>query len=895
MAHVNDRVRALHAQFAPRMDLGTFCSQVLRPEALGYESVHQFYEPVKFAVHLTGRANNPRGSMLVSVPVHGNESNWLPTLKRRLIRMINMPHLRPEQLSFRTTYGRPLEDFAVGELPDAGRLHVHVDGKRLVLPAMPVVPMEYSSKKPAQIQRYVAQICEELPELIGDHLTPLDHVGLDEAMRIGGSLEQTVKTMLLDKAPHKNWTEFLRTHNMNSPDILDARGADTVAAAIAGQVREQLDGFLEASLQPIKAHLTAQEAARIEQRRTKGTAAQERKPLFSTPAVVSAAIGRGDLFSRIGDDLVSSPLFQHMLMDRIYLHPLPIGACRWEKDEERPRTYEPPKDVLAPGNALTASQRAAFAELQKRMVKETKDAANLIDSINVFQNSKSGLALNPQLKKDTRTAFDRLRVGSLKTYEQQKNDAESFIAALPAFDSAQFDAGVKTANKMLDALEKRTGSLTGELEDVNDAFSNFEFTLSDDEKKRAADVAFKSSVETQISAAKAFDTAAKKDFADASKKYESARSSETSLSGSALASFSAVMGTAYTSLETARASMAQNLESVEYAENLLRKNGSRDEVDKQLSTALANQRAFRVSLKNAEEDTAKAAEVVAQEKARLAAESIAKTTFRAPSGGSGAAAAPAPSDGSGPRDATAPTRDEPAAVLTDAQKKALTRQFIQDIRDGTLSRKDIINAIDKNVRTLKGDSTLAAALKNRFTDIAIDVGDNKAVILKKLDESKINASIDMHPWNALVHHTIEPATGRYPTYHRTLQTKQDMTATAPYPGDAREAMRTYHALLGVPLDPIGCHGQEHKKNKKKQQQQMDRDLPVGMEPPSDAGVPRMIPIDRAAGGRSRSRSRGRKSKGKSSRSNSPTMERAETVDSEMFLSHHLLPDTADLF
>ena len=230
--------------------------------------------------------------------------------------------------------------------------------------------------------------------------------------------------------------------------------------------------------------------------------------------------------------------------------------------------------------------------------------------------------------------------------------------------------------------------------------------------------------------------------------------------------------------------------------------------------------------------------------------------------------------------------------MIDARGIVLPKKYVSAKGDNTWAKeKDVpVEILRKVLYAYADGNTDALAVFKDAMDEKFKNGNVEATTGRKWNS--VNASINMHPWNALVHHTIEPATGRYPAYHRTLQKTQDMTATAPYPGDASAAMRTYHALLGVPLDPIGCHGQEQKKKKKKEPR-MDADLPVGMEPPADLDVPRMIPIE-AARSRSRSRSRGRKGK-KSGRSPSPSMERTETVDAEVILAHHLLPDTADLF
>jgi hypothetical protein len=162
------------------------------------------------------------------------------------------------------------------------------------------------------------------------------------------------------------------------------------------------------------------------------------------------------------------------------------------------------------------------------------------------------------------------------------------------------------------------------------------------------------------------------------------------------------------------------------------------------------------------------------------------------------------------------------------------------------------------------------------------------------------ADSEHHPFNALIHATLEPALGQYPTYYKTLHTKEDMSAAAPYSGNVEETYKTYHALLGVPLNMqpgvfINCHGspQVHRKDKKKNRNyptyrydnneaplidapamEMPALIPIARErsPVRGAGaVPKLIPIDKRVR-RSRSRSR---------RSRSPKYEKMQAALPEL--------------
>lgn len=58
-----------------------------------------------------------------------------------------------------------------------------------------------------------------------------------------------------------------------------------------------------------------------------------------------------------------------------------------------------------------------------------------------------------------------------------------------------------------------------------------------------------------------------------------------------------------------------------------------------------------------------------------------------------------------------------------------------------------------------------------------------------------------HPWNALVHHTLQPVSGNFPAYYNSLHTKQDMTKSAPFAGNVKATYDAYHLFMGVPSVP----------------------------------------------------------------------------------------------
>lgn len=321
---VTERVRHLHGLLAPFVPIGEFASSVLRPEALGLENRSQFYEPISFGVHVTGRANNSKGCMRIAVPVHGNEQNWLPTMQARFARMINKPDIK---VDFRTVTGRPLESFTIEELPHVGRLHAYVNGEKLSLPSMPAVATEYSSKKPEYLAKWISKVSFDLPDFIGSQFAGLPGDAIDNAMVAGGSFEKAIAQKIMSSVP--DWTEFVRIHNSNSPLSMTKEAAQSVASHIASNVRDQMEMLFEAAHSQVAKHLRS-----MEHKRTQNNLQGTQKRLFSN--VESAADAErdhgNDLFCRLGDDLVASPNFYHAMMDNVYSRPLPINGCRWQTE-----------------------------------------------------------------------------------------------------------------------------------------------------------------------------------------------------------------------------------------------------------------------------------------------------------------------------------------------------------------------------------------------------------------------------------------------------------------------------------------------------------------------------------------------------------------------------------
>ena len=84
-----------------------------------------------------------------------------------------------------------------------------------------------------------------------------------------------------------------------------------------------------------------------------------------------------------------------------------------------------------------------------------------------------------------------------------------------------------------------------------------------------------------------------------------------------------------------------------------------------------------------------------------------------------------------------------------------------------------------------------------------------------------------HPWNAQIHHTVQPVSGAYPAYYTVNHTKQDLSERAPFSGDLVKTYAAYHMFTGKAVAPAhGYHraGCEHMdKYRKKMLHQLRRD------------------------------------------------------------------------
>jgi hypothetical protein len=111
-----------------------------------------------------------------------------------------------------------------------------------------------------------------------------------------------------------------------------------------------------------------------------------------------------------------------------------------------------------------------------------------------------------------------------------------------------------------------------------------------------------------------------------------------------------------------------------------------------------------------------------------------------------------------------------------------------------------------------------------------------------------------HPYWTNMHSFYEPMWGRYPTYYNSHHTKQDLSASAPYPGDPRAAHVASHVFMGKHVVPPGLKLGPKKKlslaaattaTMVKGRQVLGGDMPKLVPIPSEQrGMPKLVPIAR---------------------------------------------------
>ncbi len=109
-------------------------------------------------------------------------------------------------------------------------------------------------------------------------------------------------------------------------------------------------------------------------------------------------------------------------------------------------------------------------------------------------------------------------------------------------------------------------------------------------------------------------------------------------------------------------------------------------------------------------------------------------------------------------------------------------------------------------------------------------------------KASITNTLNHHPRNALIHHTIVPVKGVFPADYLTRHTHVDMSPEAPYNGNASKTYALYHGLLQVHRvppariikasipQPLGCGLHKHivgSKKSNKEDEDLDEEMQIG--------------------------------------------------------------------
>lgn len=963
---ITDRVNHAHGLLAPFMPISEFAASVLKPEAFGFDHKSQFYEPIQFGVHVTGRANNSRGCMRIAVPVHENESNWLPLMKSRFARMINKPELIKQKLEFRTVDGRALDQFSIDELPHVGRLHAYANGTKLILPSMPNVAIEYSSKKVDSLQSWINTMSDRLPDFMGDQLAGLDGPGIDNKMRPNGAFQASVQKFIMSSVD--NWTEFVRIHNVNSPLSMNKDVALGVASNIASEVRNQMHGLLKSAQKAVLKHLVSMESKRIKERLGESDSEQHETLFSNTNDAVDAAHDHGsDLFCRLGDDLVASPLFQHTFMDNLYSRPLPVNGCRWDTEPAHASGggggggggYSRKNDYRFDETSAKTKSNVFVANLihNQLLVKKllTKDQIRNILLSNLKNITSSITMISFEVKNDSEKKHADIlmivaRLQKVAISTSQKN-FKQFVEELSELiyqkraqyikqpsERSEFELLVMGKYPIIKRyLEANDLWKFNDKEMIGkrDLIELLEKSYNDNDRIDVID----DHIENFISKNKTNWEKIRNYWYQAKKLKAWWQGGEMPEDADKLYYLSFVASYMYGIDLSKGPGVVELWNEIHKSKNMF------FEAKKQWTNMVTDSRKWekeklalakkadeaekssldKISKLRLREKKEKAASAVLEastvygdddddEEKSMRAESaklLSSTNDDEDNSGSDFIVpdeAPPPPPGrdeeaaeSGPAEESRPVQKDPTvewkgkvsktvAELLSDNYKTINITDLAVIRkrknfEELLNNADVVSRISTSA-LFKIAELLNATGYGPDTE-RVDLIEIISPLWKALPAVKSDIN-NHHPFNALIHATLEPALGQYPTYYKTLHTKEDMSASAPFSGSVEETYKTYHALLGVPLNVqpgvfINCHGspQMHRKDKKKNHNyptyryenneaplieapvmEMPELIPIARErsPVRGAGaVPKLIPIDGRVR-RSRSRSRRRRSR-----------------------------------
>ncbi len=436
------QVRYLHKTLAPQVSIDSFVG-ALNPKAIGVADKAQFYAPLRFSVQISGGINSSAGAIRLDVPVHANP-NWLDVMKQRFADIIGAPMLGAEALAemdFKTVTGRSISTVPVDKLHTVGKLNFFVKNKMIRLPSVPEIPIEYSLTKVKNIQSWIKDSTAELPELIARALLGKSVPEINAAIRMEGPIHRLIEDHLRGDDQH-NWNEFVRVHHMNAPVSMKEEEAERALGMISRQILIGLRDFVAAAKEPISVYLQSMDAKRLERElKERGEDAEHYAPVLGAPAGGAAKSQttrtKGlELFKKMAEDVISTPVLQRSIVDTLYNRSLPIEACRWYhydpkdgykafKRSDADDTTPPPgqsRSVPKAGAVDRAAEKARAA--QRKAEQEAAEAAA------AEKAAAEALALANQ--RGATTQQKRAAEDARKKAQKEKDEADAAAAAAKA-------------------------------------------------------------------------------------------------------------------------------------------------------------------------------------------------------------------------------------------------------------------------------------------------------------------------------------------------------------------------------------------------------------------------------------------------------------------------------
>lgn len=821
------QIQYLHSRLAPDSPIETFIDAV-KPKAIGLSDKSQFYAPVRFSVQICGGINAPAGAIRVDVPVHANE-NWLADMKSRFAGMIGLKNaLSNVDISFKTVNGIDISTLKTEELPRVGKLNVFVGDKKVRLPNMPQIPVEYSVCKEANIQSWLSQVASELPELIAQELCKCKtEAEINRAVRGDGNVVKMIsaKAQALaaqqTSATANGWSDFLRTHHMNSPDSISPQDAEQTLSLISTEMLGNVRRFIEASDKPISAYLQSLEAKQLAQELSSrdGKEAEHYKPLFKKVGTSVGAnempINAFDMYHKIAEDALASPIVHQSVIATIYNRPIDAG-CRWTKDPDTNELRKmlekggKNKNYKASATTVPSTSKRTIVTASKNSISPLVDDAvatisRYLQTANVNDLNIEG-AIIPLLD-------------AAKTYNvEQQTELFKLI-----FKRLQNTTNIDVAFSGDYAIDQRVldYSLSPNEEFPNntiyDMFNRFLIQLDAAVKlkkiraKQQASLVFDEKTGV-LSWTRSFNTMQDAIFY---LKKNINNQSRASIAGFWLA---------YRKDSVLEKIDQSTLDKIAYLFNVT---NTVDAVDEAIDAYVKSNEPKAPETTSSGRSSAPPKEPIPQ-----------KYEFDWPDEEEGDDPDYNPDEED---DLTVPNRkarDKPSIsrnqnvafpnpkitskgtwiqFMRDNFTKFATNDWYSYLYDAPVSKKGLIAPMTGAMfKSFIKDYMLQVEASYKPLAKGASLKKEKENVIRVLQNAPRLTEISAHhPWNAQIHHTLQPlADGAYPAYYNLLHTKQDMSKNANYNGDLAETYKAYHMFAGLPISPPGLLIEKRARSRK---------------------------------------------------------------------------------